>query len=110
MFDFEVTSDENLRGRDGSVVLFHSATCAPCQRTKPLLKLIQQDMAFQIGSVDCGTLPGRGVAAVAGIRAVPTLAVIKGGTLGERWACAGATEDQLRSWLAAAGVPPKVAL
>ena len=105
MFDFEVTCEENLRGRHMAVVLFHSDTCGPCQRLKPLLKQIQADMGFQLGGVDCGTLPGRGVAAVAGIRAVPTLAIIDNGVLTERWIAGGASEERLRSWIAAAGVP-----
>jgi len=90
---------------DSVVVLMHASWCGPCKGLKPILERLALEQGFTLVGVDAGA--DRGVAAQYNVRSVPALLVFDGGVV-TATRMGGATEDQLRSWLAAAGVPPRL--
>jgi thioredoxin 1 len=89
-------------GTGTTVVMFHAKWCGPCQGMKPVVHDLSEELGFKLIGVDAGE--HRTIAAAHGVRNVPTLIVFKDGQATER-AVGGKTPEQLRSWLAAAGVP-----
>jgi thioredoxin-like negative regulator of GroEL len=88
------------------VVLMMSASwCGPCKVMKPVLEQIATEQGIPLVGLDAGE--ARDLAAEHGVRAVPTLLVFKDGVV-TAMTSGGKSELQLRSWLAAAGVPPKI--
>lgn len=89
------------------VVLFHADTCAPCQRMKPVVARLADELGFLLLGLDCGALAPalRDVVRVAGVRNVPSLRVYKDGAMLPPLPPGPKDEEALRSYLAAAGVP-----
>lgn len=92
---------------DVVVLLLHAAWCGPCKLLKPILERLAAEQGFTLVGVDAGE--HRAVAAQLNVRSVPTIMVYDNGVV-KATRAGGATEDQLRSWLAAAGVPPRIEL
>lgn len=84
------------------VVLFHADWCGPCKAMKPLIQALAASTGFKLVGVDGGA--ERALAGAEGVRGVPALMVYKDGKAVGPVSAGAKTENQLRSYLAAAGV------
>lgn len=87
------------------VLLMSAAWCGPCKVMKPLLESIAAEKGIPLVGLDAGV--ARDLAAQYNVRAVPTLLVFEDGVV-TATTSGGKSESQLRSWLAAAGLPATV--
>ncbi len=88
------------------VVMFHASWCGPCKSMKPLVERLAAELPFVLVGVDGGA--ERELAASEGVRGVPALLVYKDGKQVGASLAGAKTEAQIRSYLAAAGVPGQV--
>jgi putative thioredoxin len=84
------------------VVMFHASWCGPCRGMKPLVEAMAAELGFTLVGVDAGEQ--RDLAAMEGVRGVPTIIVYRNAVAVGQPSVGGKTEAQLRSFLAAAGV------
>lgn len=101
-FDTDVVQASHL---EPVVVMLHAAWCGPCKAMKPALEQLAAEQGFKLVGVDAGA--DREMAAKLGVRAVPALIVFDQGAA-QHTRAGGAAPEQLRMWLAAAGVPVKI--
>lgn len=85
------------------VVMFHASWCAPCQAMKPIINALAAEQGFMLAGIDAGE--NRALAGLYGVRSVPAVLVLKDDAIVGAPALGAKSIDQLRSYLAAAGVP-----
>lgn len=83
------------------VVLFSTATCAPCKVVKPMMDKLSDELQFPLARIDA--LEQQELFVALGLRSVPTLLVFRNGERVD--ALAGhKPESYMRMWLAKNGV------